>query len=153
MQNGFSQRGCINGFIRDRNELLPMPGVYIIMSEPKVTVISNKIGFFEVCNLKPGEYSFRLSYIGYKDTTISKINIKDDQISKLEICLSECKFYTLGHSDICPACGKKDLVVKILYGSVSTKMIKNAKKGKVYLGGMKTGCDPLYYCKRDSTKF
>ncbi len=123
------------------------------MSEVNVTVISNENGYFEVCNLKPGDYSLGVMYLGFKDTTISKINLKANQTAKLVIYLSECKFHTLGHSDICPICGKKDQVVRILYGTASTKMIKNARKGKVYLGGSKSGCDPVYYCKKDSTKF
>ena len=153
LQTGFSQSSCINGFIRSKIDSLGIGGAYVIMFEVNKTVMADKNGHFEVCGLNPGVYSFGVKFIGYKDTTILNINVKGDQTPKLVIYLSECKFHILGHSDICPICSSKDMVVPILYGIASKKMNKSAKKGKAYLGGTRTGCDPIWYCKKDLIEF
>ena len=46
-----------------------------------------------------------------------------------------------------------DEVVPIVYGAPTKKMIRKEKKGKAFLGGEKTGCDPVYYCKKDKARF
>lgn len=152
-QNGMSQSGCINGFIFNKNDSSAVVGAYIVMNEVNKTLTANNNGYFEICDLEPGEYSFGITLIGYKDTTLSSLKVAVERPVNIKIYLSTCNFHVLGKTNICPKCGHDDKVVPILYEVASKKMIKWANKGTVYLGGHRTGCDPTYFCKRDSIKY
>jgi hypothetical protein len=152
-QNGICQSGFINGYIFDRNDSSTVVGAYLVMHEVNKTLTTSNKGYFEICGLKPGEYSLGITLIGYKDTTISSLKVEADSSVHIEIYLSTCYFHVFGKTNICPKCGRDDMVVPILYEMATKKMIKRARKGIVYLGGHRTGCDPTYYCKRDSLKY
>jgi hypothetical protein len=152
-QHGLSQSCCINGYICDKKDSSAVIGAYIIMFTVNKSLYTDRNGFFEICDLEPGEYSFGIALIGYKDTTITSLKISLNEIISLKIYLSTCRFDILGKSNICPKCGRDDMVIPILYEVASMKMIKRVKKGTAYLGGHRTGCDPTYFCKRDLTKY
>lgn len=149
----FAQKGEISGYLIDKLSKEPVIGATIIMFETNDMTVSDTNGFFKVNNLETGKYSFGVKLIGYKDTTISNVVVEPDLNPELNIFLSECKYHILGHPKTCPICGKTDNVVPILYGVATKKMIKKEKKGLALLGGDRTGCDPLYYCKKDKIKF
>lgn len=151
--SGFAQKGAISGYLIDTLSKKPVIGATIIMFETNDMTISDTNGFFTIINLESGKYSFGVKLIGYKDTTISNVVVEPDLNVELNIFLSECKYHILGHPKTCPICGLTDNVVPILYGVATKKMIKKEKKGLVLLGGARTGCDPVYYCKKDKVKF
>jgi len=152
-QIGLTQSGCIKGFIYSKKDTSTIIGAYIIPSEVNMIITTDKNGYFEICDLKPGNYTFGITLIGYKDTTISNLNVPSGKSVSINCYLSECHYHILGKNNICPVCQKSDMVIPILYETASKKMIKLARKGKAYLGGHRTGCDPTFYCKRDSLKY
>ena len=150
----FAQKGEISGYLIDKLSKEPVIGATILMFETNDMTVSDTNGFFKVSNLESGKYSFGVKLIGYKDTTISNVVVVEPDLNlELNIFLSECKYHILGHPKTRPICGKTDNVVPILYGIATKKMIKKEKKGLALLGGDRTGCDPLYYCKKDKIKF
>lgn len=153
IQTGLSQSGCIRGFIYSKSDSSSVIGAYILPYEANNFTTTDKNGYFEICYLKPGNYSLGITLIGYKDTTISNLVLLPGDSVNLTCYLPICQYHILGKSNICPVCGKSDMVVPILYGVATKKMIKKAKKGNAYLGGLRTGCDPTFFCKRDSLKY
>lgn len=116
------------------------------MFETNDRTVSDLTGFIKIRNLDSGKYSFEVKLIGYKDTTISDVVVEPDNDLNLKLFLLKCEYHILGHPKICPECGMRDKVVPILYGVASKKMIKKEKKGFAYLGGNRTGYDPVYHC-------
>jgi len=54
----------------------------------------------------------------------------------------------------CPICGKKDMVIPIIYGMPDEELFEESEQGKVHLGGCVIGSeDPEWYCKRDEIEF
>jgi hypothetical protein len=153
IQNVTPQTGCISGFIYSKKDSSGIVGANIIMNEVNTTIISDNSGYFEVCDLKPRKYSFGIAIIGYKDTSINKVQVISDLSNHLTIYLSECGYDLPEKSNVCPICGKSDMVIPILYEVATNKMLKRSKQGTVYLGGHRTGCDATFYCKRDSIKY
>jgi hypothetical protein len=152
-QTGISQSTCIKGYIYNKKDTSAVIGAYIIPFVDNKIISTDENGFFEICDLKPGNYTFGITLMGYKDTTISNMSLTYGKSVYLTLYLSECPYHILGKNNICPVCEKSDMVVPILYETVSKRMIKSAKKGNAYLGGHRTGCDPTFYCKRDSLKY
>ena len=150
---GFSQTGCIKGNIYSKHDSSKVVGVQILLNEKNNSTSTDYNGYFEICDLNPGKYSFGVIFIGYKDTSIYNIDVYANKTVDFKIYLSECEYHTLGNSNICPICNKNDLVIPILYGMKTKKMIRKSKKGIAYLGSARTGCDPHWFCKRDSIKF
>ena len=150
---GFSQNGIISGYVFDKVSKEPVIGANIIMFETNYMTVSDTSGFFEIKNLVSGKYSFGIKLTGYKDTTINNIVVEPGNDLNLKFFLSECEYHILGHPETCPICGMIDEVVPILYGVATKKMIKKERKGVALIGGERTGCDPVYYCKKDKVKF
>jgi len=67
-----STMGYINGFITDTltNEAIPFANVFIPYVSTKNGVVSNENGFYTL-ELPEGEHQIRVTYVGYKDKTIS----------------------------------------------------------------------------------
>ncbi len=151
--SGFAQNGIIRGYVFDNVSKKPVIGANITMFETNEMTVSDTSGFFEIRNLNSGEYSFGIKLIGYKDTTVNNVVVEPGKDLILKFFLSECEYHILGHPTTCPICGKTDEVVPILYGVATKKMIKKEKKGLAFIGGARTGCDPVYYCKKDKVKF
>jgi hypothetical protein len=150
---GFAQNGIIKGYVFDNGSKKPIIGANIIMLKTNDMTVSDTSGFFEIRNLDSGKYSFGIKLIGYKDTTINNVVVEPGKDLNLKFFLSECEYHILGHPKTCPICGMTDEVVPILYGVATKKMIKKEKKGVAFIGGARTGCDPVYYCKKDKVKF
>ena len=54
----------------------------------------------------------------------------------------------------CPRCLKNDQVIRIVYGYPGPKMMKNAERGIIRLGGcIVSKNNPQWYCKRDKLEF
>ena len=61
----FSQSFKFSGFIRDASSGDPLAFANISSADNRVGTSTNSDGEFEI-NLKPGNYEFIVSYIGYK---------------------------------------------------------------------------------------
>lgn len=60
----------------------------------------------------------------------------------------------IGHEKICPVCKKQDQVIPIIYGLPNKRLLRDARKGRVKLGGCEISENaPKWYCKRDKKEF
>jgi len=62
----------ISGKVIDKETKNPLQGAHIIIENTFKSTTSNSSGYYFIKNLKKGNYSIKVSYIGYK-TIIKKI--------------------------------------------------------------------------------
>ena len=153
IQYSFSQTGTIKGYIHDPNENQGFPFANISLVDQSIKTITDPSGHFKIDSIPTGRYDLNISFIGYRDTTLTAIHIVKDTIISLRINYPPLCIYN-EQNQICPLCKKKDKVIPIQYGLPSKALIKDAKKGKVRLGGcVVSGCDPYWFCTRDKRAF
>ena len=114
-------------------------------------------GHFSFKTIAPGDYSIRISSVGYRDTLFRNITITSDTTLKLDIS-RYCQYDASKKNKTCPKCRKKDQVIPIVYGlpvSLDGKHPMDEHEKTVYWAGCEiiTDCKPNWYCKRDKTEF
>jgi len=63
----------------------------------------------------------------------------------------ECEYKKSIFKPPCHICGKRDMVVPIIYGYGTDELFKRYKEGKVEIGGcIIRDCQPKWHCKRDN---
>ncbi len=77
----------VSGFIKDSTNLEPLIGATVYLKKTKYGTYTNKMGFFSLTNLEPGEYIIVSSFIGY-NVYEKKINLKPNQILRINIILN-----------------------------------------------------------------
>lgn len=65
----------ISGKITNSKDNIPLPGAHILVVNTEISTISDNQGYYEIKNLKPGNYKIKVSYIGFESQTI-KVNIQ-----------------------------------------------------------------------------
>ncbi len=148
-----AQLGDIKGTIYDTLENEYLYGAEIILLNSSLGAYSDENGEFIIKKVPSGIYDIRINYFDYMETVLKSIYVKSDTKTNLEISLpGPCKFDV--RTLVCPRCAKSDMVIPIIYGLPGSRLIRQADRGKVRLGGcILTACDPYSYCKRDSTEF
>lgn len=68
INNGFAQLTTLSGIVSSKEEPIEFANIFIIETEKGG--VSNKNGFFEIGMIRPGEYTLRISYIGFKTQEI-----------------------------------------------------------------------------------
>ncbi len=151
------QTGTIKGNIYDTVENRPVSFASLSlvdsMIDREMRVMTDINGNFIINNIPVGIYDLRISYVGYPDTTLKSIKVVQDTVTELKIKYPPfCKYDK--RNKTCPICKKTDEVIPIIYGYPSKKLLKEARKGKVKLGGcLVSACHPHWYCKRDKKEF
>lgn len=105
--------------------------------------------FFSYAKLEPGEYKL----VGREIASGNKIQAEiiawpldttDNIIAYPGPCLYACP---KNYKPSCPY-GHSNNIIPIVYGMPGPKLMEEARKGHVYLGGcIISECDPHYYCK------
>ena len=75
----------VSGYVFSGSEKKPLPGAEILVSETSEGITSDREGFFEV-KLKPGDYTLRVSYTGYRPE-LRKVHLKDGEHLSLRFYL------------------------------------------------------------------
>ncbi len=149
----FGQVGGIKGHITSRDDGMGFSGLElkILKGDSLVTgTVTNQTGDFEINQVKPGIYSLKLQFLGFRERTIEGIKIYENRIEVLNLihpdsCVQSRRFCPKGHSN--------DLI-PIVYGLPGKKLVKQSENGKVKLGGcIVTDCDPKWYCKNHQIEF
>ena len=108
-------------------------------------------GDYLINNLKPGLYTLRIRFIGFRERIIKNVSIASNEIRQFDFthpgpCIESVK--------ICPSGNHTDNLIPIAYGLPGKRLMKKYKKGKVRLGGcIVTDCDPMWYCKEHAIEF
>lgn len=80
-----AQNGVLFGSVIDKSDRTPLPGVNIILRGTTVGTSTDFDGKFEIRNIRPGEYSVEVSFIGFERQLITGVNIKAGTPSELKI--------------------------------------------------------------------
>ena len=128
---------------------MPFKYVFVELKQNGTTINygrSDSAGTYLFEGIKPGMYSLFVSEIGYRPLRIDSIYLLNDSSVTLNITYPvPC----VASNGIKPACfgGHTDHIIPVKYGFPNEAMMRQAKKGKIHLGGcLKYGCDPRYYC-------
>ena len=63
-------KGAIQGFVRDISTGEPLPGANVMIQGTSQGTTTNSDGFFVLLNVAPGDYTLRVTYIGYRSQTV-----------------------------------------------------------------------------------
>jgi outer membrane receptor for ferrienterochelin and colicins len=81
VNNGFTQLVTITGNVHSKNEPIEFANIFI--EENKSGTVSDENGFFEITRIRPGNYTLRVSYIGFKTSEI-ELTVKYGEDISLE---------------------------------------------------------------------
>ncbi|NIV95497.1 TonB-dependent receptor plug domain-containing protein, partial [candidate division KSB1 bacterium] len=80
----FAQTGKIKGKVVDRETGDPLPGANVIVEGTSLGAAADVNGEYYILNIPAGVYSVRASFIGYRDVTISNVNINVNLTTTLD---------------------------------------------------------------------
>jgi len=86
-----AQSGKINGFVTDDNGE-PLPGVNVVIEGTLQGTAAQGDGFYQILNVKPGNYTLKASYIGFSPILIENVAVNIDQTTKIDIVMREQTF-------------------------------------------------------------
>lgn len=169
-----AQNGKIVGKIIVKNsedkKFLPK-NIYAILKSKTIndSILLNENFEFKFENLKADTLKLSFSVRNYPTNKYYIIRLNENEIYTADISISPvCPYKNSEQKHECPKCGKKDKVIPIVYGLISSvyfvnqkgqKIDKNGKeittKEKEYHSGgcVVSECQPNWYCGRDKTEF
>jgi len=81
--------GSIKGKIIDNDSKQAIAGALVILNSTQNTVYSDSLGFFEIKQVKPGNYAIEIRLIGYENQLLTDINVLPNKSTYREINLQE----------------------------------------------------------------
>jgi hypothetical protein len=145
--------GTIEGVVFDSIENTGVAYASLVLINADLGTASDHEGKFIFKNVPAGDDILKCSLIGYGSPITLNIKIFEDSTTVVKINLAPCRYDTFGARP-CPVCNKSDEIIPIVYGEPTDKSRKQAKKGKLRLGGcISDPCNPHWFCKRDSLSF
>jgi outer membrane receptor protein involved in Fe transport len=84
-----AQTGTLKGKITDKKTREPIIGATVTILGTYAATSTNLDGEYELKGVKPGEYSVKVIYVGYKETVYNGVKISQDQTASLNLSLSE----------------------------------------------------------------
>jgi hypothetical protein len=152
MNSLFGQSGGLKGNVTD-NDHQKFGGLKIeIVSGDSVVnwTMTNLNGDYELNNTKPGLYDLRIRHLGFRERILKDVTIVRDETRLFDIIYPGPCFKS---ERICPR-QHADSLIPVVYGLPGRKLMREASKGRVRLGGcIVTGCDPEWYCKVHDIEF
>ncbi len=158
---GHSQTGKITGkldLLDFVNKAFVLDSTYVILTSKNIcdSVKLDDDFSFRFNNLPADTFYISFSRRCYPFNNRYLIYLNDAENQKINIeYLSTCP-YDKTKNGICPVCKKKDEVIPIRYGLLTSRIDKNKKpsKRKYYPGGcLVFDCQASWFCERDQKKF
>lgn len=149
----FSQTGNIHGLVYENDTTDITAYANVSSNGNKLESYSDSGGRFNFDSIPSGEYTLRVSSLGYRDTVLASVFLKPDSTLKLKIKLTPFCCQTFGGCNICPICNKSDSLIEVSHDKPTKKLLRKAEKGKVILAKKSTNCVSTWYCTRDKTEF
>ncbi len=81
------EKATLYGKVTDRNDNSPLVGANIIIKGTALGKSADLDGNYRIENIKPGEYSIEVSYIGYEKMLFTGIKLKDGEVRQLNVKL------------------------------------------------------------------
>lgn len=85
--SAWAQTSSIQGKITDAKTGETLPGANIVIQGTSNGAISDLSGFFSIKNLRAGNYSLVVSYVGYVTQVVKDISLADGKVVNLEVKL------------------------------------------------------------------
>lgn len=80
----FAQTGGIEGLIVDAETKETLIGVNVLVSGTTFGAATDIDGKYRIPNIRPGEYTVRITYIGYETVLLTGIKVEEGQFTKLD---------------------------------------------------------------------
>ncbi len=80
-----NKTGIIQGIIKDKKDNSELIGVSVLIKGTSFGAATDVNGKFSIKNIKPGEYSIEVTYIGYTKVLITGIRVKAGEIKELNV--------------------------------------------------------------------
>ncbi|MFW5972441.1 MAG: TonB-dependent receptor [Bacteroidota bacterium] len=87
-------QGRLTGVVRDAETREPLPGVNVIVVGTQFGSATDVQGRFSIDNIRAGEYSIRVSYIGFETVMFTGIRIRNGETTELDVDLQEAVLST-----------------------------------------------------------
>lgn len=87
----FAQSGKINGFIKDASGE-PLPGATVVIEGTLLGTAAQADGFYQILNVKPGNYTLKATYIGFAPILIENVEVNIDLTTEIDITMREETF-------------------------------------------------------------
>ena len=81
----FAQSGRVEGTVIDAETEEQLFGVNIYIEELGTGTTTNSEGYYSIVNVPPGEYSLRVTYVGYAQTRAQGVEVNIDQTTTIDI--------------------------------------------------------------------
>ncbi len=81
--------GKIAGVITDKRTGEPIPGVNVYLEGTSLGASTDADGFYSILNVPAGDYTLKVSYVGYKDVTIKNVHVSVGLTTEMNIQLEE----------------------------------------------------------------
>lgn len=169
-----AQNGKIVGkiIVKNSEDIKHLPeNIYAFLKSKTIndSILLNENLEFKFENLKADTLKLSFSVRNYPTNTDYIIRLNENEIYKADITICPvCPYKNSEQKPECIKCGKKDKVIPIVYGFISSvyfvnkkgqKIDKNGnvittKEKKYHAGGcVVSECQPNWYCERDKTEF
>ena len=79
--------GKIQGVIKDKDTNEPLPGVNVVLEGTEMGAATDIDGYYVILNVPVGDYSLRISYIGYKDVVVQDVGVSADHTTEINYSL------------------------------------------------------------------
>lgn len=80
----FSQQGSIAGRITDKEANdEPLPFATVVVKGTSTGTVTNMDGSFQIPNLAPGDYTLRVTFIGYEDLEIPQVVVEPNKVTEI----------------------------------------------------------------------
>jgi outer membrane receptor protein involved in Fe transport len=77
--------GTVTGLIRDKKDNSELIGVNIVLKGTSLGAVTDAHGRFTIRNVRPGDYTIEISYIGYSKTQLTGIKVKAGETRTIEV--------------------------------------------------------------------
>ena len=79
--------GILEGFVKDKQNGEPLPGVNVVVAELQQGTSSDPTGRYEIQNIRAGRYEVRFALIGYQTYVVRNVIINPDLRTRLNVNL------------------------------------------------------------------
>ena len=79
------QTGKLSGKITDKDSGEPIIGANIIIQDTYFGAAADIDGYYYINNISPGEYTVSITAIGYRKTTVTKVQVRIDLTTNLDV--------------------------------------------------------------------
>jgi outer membrane receptor protein involved in Fe transport len=86
---GAGQTGKIAGRVTDATNHEPLVGATVILRETTIGTTTDVDGYYSINNIPPGVVVVSVSFIGYRRTTVSNVQVKIDLTTRVDVAMQQ----------------------------------------------------------------